>query len=198
MFARFALLGCAVAAMIAGWGFSLHAQTPIAPGYTADGKLVFPTDYRSWVFLSSGMDMSYLATPRAGMSTFGNVFVNRESYDAFQKTGAWPDKTMLVLEIREASQNGSINRNGHFQTGIVHSEVHVKDSARGGWAFYGFGDGKPATMIPRSADCYSCHQDHGAVDTTFVQFYPTLLPLAREKQTLSQGYLKDEASVPPP
>jgi hypothetical protein len=29
------------------------------------------------------------------------------------------------------------------------------------------------------------------VDTTFVQFYPTLLPLAREKKTLSEGYLKD-------
>ncbi len=40
-------------------------------------------------------------------------------------------------------------------------------------------------MIPQSADCYSCHTAHGAVDTTFVQFYPTLLPIARSKRTLS-------------
>jgi hypothetical protein len=46
-------------------------------------------------------------------------------------------------------------------------------------------------MIPTSADCYSCHADHGAVDTTFVQFYPTLLPIARSKGSLSAGYLKE-------
>jgi hypothetical protein len=51
-------------------------------------------------------------------------------------------------------------------------------------------------MIPRTANCYSCHQDHGAVDTSFVQFYPTLLPLARAKKTLSAGYLADEKSPP--
>jgi aspartate oxidase len=32
------------------------------------------------------------------------------------------------------------------------------------------------------------------VDTTFVQFYPTLLPLARKKGTLSKEYLKDEGA----
>jgi aspartate oxidase len=33
------------------------------------------------------------------------------------------------------------------------------------------------------------------VDTTFVQFYPTLLPIAKEKQTLSASYLKEEAAA---
>jgi hypothetical protein len=32
------------------------------------------------------------------------------------------------------------------------------------------------------------------VDTTFVQFYPTLLDIARQKGTLSPGYMKDEAA----
>ena len=43
-------------------------------------------------------------------------------------------------------------------------------------------------MIPEKADCYACHQSHAAVDTTFVQFYPTLLPLAEAKGTLSATY----------
>jgi hypothetical protein len=43
-------------------------------------------------------------------------------------------------------------------------------------------------MIPMSEDCYACHRDHAAVDTTFVQFYPTLLPLATQKGTLSPNY----------
>lgn len=42
------------------------------------------------------------------------------------------------------------------------------------------------------ADCYSCHEQHAAVDTTFVQFYPTLLEIAKQKKTLSPSYLKDE------
>ena len=74
-------------------------------------------------------------------------------------------------------------------------EVHVKDESRfpGKWAFFGFGDTTPAKMIPRSAECYSCHAEHAAVDTTFVQFYPTLLPLATSKGTLSPGYRKEAA-----
>jgi len=31
------------------------------------------------------------------------------------------------------------------------------------------------------------------VDTTFVQFYPTLIKLAEQKGTLSSGYKSDEA-----
>ena len=42
---------------------------------------------------------------------------------------------------------------------------------------------KLGKAIPTTANCYSCHQEHGAVDTTFVQFYPTLAGIAREKGT---------------
>jgi acyl carrier protein phosphodiesterase len=49
-------------------------------------------------------------------------------------------------------------------------------------------------MIPTTASCYSCHKDHGAVDTSFVQFYPTLMPVAKSKGTLAAGYLKEIAA----
>jgi hypothetical protein len=75
-------------------------------------------------------------------------------------------------------------------------EVHVKDEARfpGKWAFFGFNGGKTSKMIPTTTDCYSCHADHAAVDTTFVQFYPTLLPIATTTGTLSAAYLKEMGS----
>lgn len=172
-----------------------RAQTAdSSPAYMADGRLDFPAAYRTWVFLSSGLDMSYRALAVPGRHSFTNVFVNPSAYAEFQKTGTWPDKTVMVLEVRRGETNGSINKNGQFQTDIVQTEVHLKDQARGGWAFYAFRDQTaPATMIARTADCYSCHQDNGAVDTTFVQFYPTLLPIARDKKTLSAGYLSGEA-----
>jgi hypothetical protein len=154
-------------------------------------QLDFPDHYREWVYLSSGFDMSY--TPGAQDAShhmFDNVFVNPEAYKSFLATGTWPDKTMLVLEIRGAESRGSINRNGNFQgDSVMGVEVHVRDSARfkGAWAFFGFDNRKPANMIPVSAKCYSCHAEHGTVDTTFVQFYPTLLPIAKSKGTLSNA-----------
>lgn len=167
-----------------------------APAYTADGKLILPADYREWVYLSSGLGMSY--NPKALASPdpmFDNTFVSPEAYQAFRKTGTWPDKTVIVLELRGSSDKGSILQRGRFQSGDVQGmEVHVKDAARGGWAFYSFDDSPaPAKQIPKTEACYACHSAHGAVDTTFVQFYPTLLPIARKHGTLSAAYLKDEA-----
>jgi len=171
---------------------------PSVPTYTEDGRLVFPANYREWLYLTSGLDMSYSPNGMAGHSLFDNVFVNPEAYQAFIQTGTWPDKTMLVLETRVAATNGSINKSGHFQTGeLMGREVHVKDEARfaGHWAFFGFDDKDTAKMVPREAACYSCHEKHGAVDTTFVQFYPTLIKIAKGKGTLSPGYLTDEKAL---
>jgi acyl carrier protein phosphodiesterase len=35
-----------------------------------------------------------------------------------------------------------------------------------------------------TGSCNSCHSQHGAVEHTFVQFYPTLLEFARQKHLL--------------
>lgn len=174
-------------------------QTPVSqngPVYNDKGELLAPPDYREWIYLSSGLDMSYSERLLAmGHSMFSNVFVNPEAYRAFQRTGTWPDKTMLVMEIRGASSKGSINKNGHYQSGgVMGVEVHVKDSKRfdGGWAFFAVDGSTPAPPIPTSGECYSCHRQHAAVDTTFVQFYPTLIDLATQKGTLSPAYLHDQ------
>lgn len=175
------------------------AASSRAPTYTADGKLLPPTDYREWVFLSSGLDMSYNEKANASPDpVFDNVFVNPEAYRVFVQTGTWPDKTQFVLEVRGSSAKGSINHRGHFQSSdVMGMEMHVKDTTRfdGGWAFFDIENGAPAAPIPTTAACYACHRAHGAVDTTFTQFYPTLLPIARKQATLSEAYLKDEAEL---
>jgi len=174
-------------------------STATTPTYTSDGKLIFPANYREWIYLTSGVDMSYSPQAMAmGHSMFDNVFVNPEAYKAFLETGKWPDKTMLVLEVRRAETNGSINKSGHFQTDdLMGREVHVRDVSRfdGRWAFFAFDDASTAKMVPKEASCYSCHQQHAAVDTTFVQFYPTLIGIAKAKGTLSASYLQEEATA---
>lgn len=166
------------------------------PQYTSDGQMKFPEHYREWVYLTSGFDMSYSASSAMpDHHMFDNVFVNPEAYKVFVETGHWPDKTMLVLEVRGAREKGSINQRGNYQDEIMGLEVHVKDDSRfpGKWAFFGFDGGRTGKMDPPTASCYSCHEDHGAVDTTFVQFYPTLLPIAKLKNTLAEKYLKEIA-----
>jgi hypothetical protein len=196
---RLAAAAVALAAALA-CGASAPGPTPGEPQYDADGRMRLPADYREWVFLSSGLNMSYSPAPAmAGADMFGNTFVPAAAYKAFLATGLWPDKTVIMLENRGGRTQGSINKRGQFQTTqYMGAEAHVRDTARfeGGWGFFAFDpDGKPARQIPYAAACYSCHQQHAAVDTTFVQFYPTLLPTAQAKRTLSPAYLQDEAGA---
>ena len=177
------------------------AETSSDPEYTSDGEMKKPEHYREWVYLTSGFDMSYNPAMKMDHHMFDNVFVNPEAYRVFLETGTWPDKTVLVLEGRKAEDKGSINKNGHYQsTDMMGVEAHVKDEARfpGKWAFFVFGDSKTGTKVPDGADCYTCHAAHGAVDTTFVQFYPTLLPIAQGKKTLSQSYISEETRAHKP
>jgi hypothetical protein len=115
------------------------------PVITAQKELKFPEQYREWVYLGSGVDMSYNPKEEvADHSMFNTVFVNPSSYRAFIKTGTWPDGTALVLENSGAVHGGekqaSLNKRGLTQTDeIMGMEVHVKDSSLpGGWGFYAF------------------------------------------------------------
>jgi hypothetical protein len=166
------------------------------PQFTDAGELVLPADYREWVFLSSGLGMTY--GPAAGTDpnpapNFDNVFVSPAAYRSFVQTGKWPEKTVLILETRTSASKGSINKRGQYQSDLIAIQAEVKDSSRfegNGWAFFALGKASRGPMISRSATCYSCHPANGAVDNTFVQFYPTLLPIAKEKGTLTPAYLQ--------
>jgi Cytochrome P460 len=177
-------------ACIAGLALTA-ADQPAADGphFTSDGQLTRPENYREWVYLSSGLGMTYgpVGAENADRAVmFDNVFVTRAAYKSFLQTGKWPDKTMFVLEVRASESKASINNGGRFQTNLVAIEAEVKDERfPGKWAFFGFGkDASVGKMFPTTATCYSCHSQKGAVDNTFVQFYPTLVSVAREKGTL--------------
>lgn len=170
------------------------------PAQSAEPTFPIP-NYRTWVFLTSSLDLNY-DEPVPGTTTrrsiLDNVFVNPEAYQAFVKSGTWPDGTVMVKENRLAESAGELSKTGKFQTAVASIELHVKDGVRfpDKWAFF-VSDGKiPGRYIPPGANCYTCHGDHGAVDTTFVQFYPTLLAIAKTKGTLSVNYRKPAHATP--
>jgi hypothetical protein len=163
-----------------------------APRYTDSGDLLRPDNYREWIYLSSGLGMTYgPAAQSSPKPSFDNVFVSPDAYRSFLRTGQWPDKTVFILEIRRSESQGSINKAGFYQSEIRAVEAAVKDKARfpDEWGYFGFavsnGIIAPAgKLFDQSAGCNACHGAHGAVEHTFVQFYPTLLEVARAKGTL--------------
>jgi hypothetical protein len=110
-------------------------------------------------------------------------------------TGKWPEKTMLVLEIRSAEENVSINRAGRTQGEVRALEAAVKDSERfapSGWGYFSFGTAptlaSSAEPLPSTASCHACHRNNTAVEQTFVQFYPTLFEVAKRLGTVKPTY----------
>ena len=161
--------------------------------YNDKGELLKPTSYRQWVTIGTGINMAYGPALEATRTSppFTNVFVSPAAYQKFLETGGWPDRTVFVLEIRgsvpvNAVKNGN---NGYFQGELLGIEAEVKDEQRfpNKWGFFNLDKTKDSgPQIPTSASCYSCHAKNAAVENTFVQFYPELRDVAKQKGTLKQ------------
>ncbi len=176
------LLYVAALALCGALFLAAAPQEKITPQYDSHGSLLRPADYRDWQFLSSGYGMNYSPAP-GSHEMFTNVFVPRWAYQEFLHSGKWPEQTMWVVEEREAQSKGSINKTGHFQTDWMGLAVEVKDSARfpDRWAYFTFGEtSQSSEAMPKGNPCWSCHDAHAAVEHTFVQFYPTLKPVAKK------------------
>jgi Cytochrome P460 len=193
---RIAFLVFALLAVIASASALRAGQEPDGrPQYTNGTSLVLPADYREWTWLSSGLGMTYEvdANRPERPPAFTNVFVNPSSYKSFMKTGKWPNRTVFILEVRESTGEGSINKAGRFQGAIIGLEAEVKDSRfPDGWAFFNFGPPpslkKAVEPIADSVRCVECHTRNTAVERTFVQFYPTLMDAARRFGTVKPGF----------
>jgi hypothetical protein len=166
--------------------------------FNDQGELARPADYREWVFLTSGLGMTYgpAAAQPGQAQRFDNVFVNPEAYRKFMQSGQWPEGTIFILEVRESLENSSINNGGRTQGRHVAMEAAVKDSKRyadtSGWAYFSF-DGERGLLdrtkpLPKTASCYGCHSRNGAVEWTFTQFYPAQFEVAQKLGTVRKDY----------
>ena len=179
------LIGAVVACLACGallFAAATEDSSSDHPQYSSKNEMIRPAGYRDWVFLSSGFGMTY--NPGAGgHDMFTNVFVPQWAYQQFLKSGKWPEATIFVVEERGADSRASINQHGHYQTtDLMGIGVEVKDSSHfpDKWAYFSFdGDTKSAAANPKEG-CFQCHDAHAAVEHSFVQFYPTLKPVAQK------------------
>ena len=150
------------------------------PRFSGGNQLVRPEGYREWMFVGSNLNMGYSEGGESKESRFHNIYIQREAYREYAVTGKFPDKTMLVMEVIAAGTNASINKKGQFADKSVGIEVALKDEQRFAekWAYFNF-IGKGGAALPEAKAfakeaCWKCHNEHGAADNVFVQFYSVL------------------------
>lgn len=151
---------------------------PAPDGPRFDGeRLLQPVGYDTWPIVGASIGLSYAERVEgSGPGMFHRVYINPTAYATFRATGAFPNGTILVLEMHETLAKKSIAQGGYFEGARMGLEASVKDSRqKDGWAYYGFENGALASAkaFP-DARCHSCHEAHGDVDSVFVQFYPNL------------------------
>jgi Cytochrome P460 len=182
------LLVAAVALAVIAWSPpSAHADDAAA--------LRRPADLRELVFLSSSHGLAYgPAARQSATPAFTNIFVEAAIYRSFMRTGQWPDGTTFFMEVRAGVSHTDIGTRGNSQGELLAVEAEHKDSSRypdGGWAYFDFGprgEKAQAEPLPRTAECYTCHRLHGAVEWTFTQFYPEQFAVAQRLGTVRKDY----------
>ena len=94
------------------------------PTYTADGDLILPEAYRTWIFVGASLGLSYSegAAEREGPGTFTNVYIQPEAYRYFMQTGEFPEGTMLPMDIYRPGSRESINQAGYFEKDFLGME----------------------------------------------------------------------------
>lgn len=151
-----------------------ESQQGARPQYTAQGELMLPVGFESWVFVGSNLGMVYRRDPpsltdarteareakRADNQFFHNVYISPEAYAHFAATKEYPDPTILVMEVYTAGdkQQQPVLSTGVFNDRRVGLEVAVKDSRRPPvqpappppalWQYYVFQDpGDPSSPL---------------------------------------------------
>ncbi len=153
-----------------------------SPYVDSKGNISFPKDFRmSMVHLGSWF------VPSGDASGFHDVFTEKESVEAFQKTGKFPDGATLIKELR-----GSKSATYTTGEGVSHSTEHLKQwfvmvkssEARfednplwgdgWGWAHFKPDDTHKNHAKNYKTDCLGCHVPAKNKDWIYTEAYPIL------------------------
>lgn len=177
--------------MVIGWltlaFLAILVSTAAAKGvgakFTAKGELEMPKNYRHWVFVGAPVTPNDMNDGKAAFPEFHHVYIDPASFALYQKTGKFPDGTVLVKELATVGGKLAVSGNGYFPGEFIGVAAAVKDARRfakepGHWGYFSFvgDDGKalPAAAPQATAACNECHQQNAAEDWVFSQFYPVL------------------------
>lgn len=150
--------------------------------FNKDNSLNRPEGYRDWMYVGTPLTPNELNNGEAPFPEFHNVYINPQAWRAYQRTGQFPDGTVLVKELVSVGSKEASSGNGYFMGEFIGLEAAVKDSKRfpnepGHWAYFSFGHSYPlaeTTKAQAVESCSSCHQTRAAQDYVFTQYYPVI------------------------
>jgi hypothetical protein len=162
-------------------GAGEKAKAPVLE-FTADGKLKQPVGYRKWVYVGEVVTPNDMNDGEATFPEFHAIYMDPASFAEYEKTGKYPDGTVLIKELSSVGTKKAASGNGYFQGKFTGLEAAIKDSKRfkdepGNWAYFDWGHKTPlqgAVSKNAAAECNKCHQNNAKEDWVFSQYYPAL------------------------
>ncbi len=150
--------------------------------FDAKGELVRPTGYRKWTYVGTPLTPHDLNDGKAPFPEFHNVYINPKAFDHYEKTGIFPNGTVLVKELVSVGDREATSGNGYFMGEFVGLEVAIKEARRfpdepGNWAYFSYGHKYPlkdTAKVQPAASCNDCHNGAADDDFVFTQYYPVL------------------------
>ena len=162
---------------------SAASEESVAVKFDQDGNLIRPEGYRMWPYVGAVVTPNDLNDGKAPFPEFHSIYIDPQSFAAYQKTGKFPDGTVMIKELISVGAKKAASGNGYFMGDFIGLEAEIKDSKRfpkepGYWAYFSFTEpGKPykakAKAAPTAA-CNTCHEQNAADDWVFTQYYPVL------------------------
>lgn len=120
-------------------------QASLAPAVLeGSDTLLRPEGYRRWTLVNGK-----------------RVYINQSSYQAYAKTGIFPEGTVFVWEAGGAGPSGV--EGPHPTSSTLLASVKNSTKFEGGWGFFDFSNsgGAPlakARALPESRGCRNCHR----------------------------------------
>jgi hypothetical protein len=137
------------------------------PVWAADPQVPYPSSYRDWHHVKSMV----IEEGHPLFGAFGGIhhlYANPKAIEGY-KAGKFPDGSVIVFDLLEASRKDSAVTEGPRKVlGVMHKDAK-KYAATGGWGFEGFGGGDQSKRVVganAASACFACHapqKDHDYV-----------------------------------
>lgn len=132
----------------------------------------FPEGYRNWTHVKTMV----LQPGHPLYDAFGgihHVYANDRALEALKKGTPFPDGSVLVFDLFEATQENHAIVEGQRKIIGVMWKNSEKYADTGGWGFEGF---KPETrervVTDAKTQCFACHQSAAETDYVFSRYRP--------------------------
>lgn len=164
-------------------GASVNAAEKFSPIVDEEGAISFPHDFRTTL-----THLGSWFVPSGGASGFHDVYTEKESVEAYRKTGKFPDGATIVKELRASVAGNYTTGEGvsHSTDGLKQWFVMVKDSQNRfegdnplwgegwGWALFKPDDINTNAAADYKTDCLGCHVPAKDNDWLYTEAYPIL------------------------